>query len=515
MNFKEFKKGVDNMAEKLRREKDIIKRTVSGYLEATTKDYIKYLEGSPSYITYYQLDDIATKQDGSLENVHSLTGKNTPNKYKKIEDVVVYGVDAMDISNEISEKGLQSVITGEFILLPDSIKPYPGDFFVYDYDGLRDHMFRIENVQFDRASPKKYFRCAYAIYPENPDLILTNLVKDENGKDQTYVMDYDNIGGQDNAIVKKADAVVGENAKLLVDSLISKYTNLFYDEDMDSFVFKTEKIPFAIDDSKQIVNLWSPYLQKFMHDTKLMTGYKKEILTEFYINDIDERSNLFFTDLGYMKSIFRKVETQDKELIFENSFMGIIEYNLRETRNLQFFHTADDYRVAHIYNNNSFYPQAFHILEQKYHQKFESLPNSHKFVNESDIPEDIQNGDILYRISPTNEYIPIDVVKVFDDEHILPITFNFLMKTEKELEDYLEGLEDEEIDSIKEILNNYLNNSQFLFGLIKSYLLGNLTIDENLLKKLNNYYYDVSFKNYILMPIVIYILKRKISSVTE
>ena len=43
------------MADRIRRQRDIIKNRTSAYLDAATKDYTQYLEGSPTYLVYYQL----------------------------------------------------------------------------------------------------------------------------------------------------------------------------------------------------------------------------------------------------------------------------------------------------------------------------------------------------------------------------------------------------------------------------------------------------------------------------
>jgi hypothetical protein len=105
-------------------------------LQTTTNEYTKYLEGSPVFITYYSLNAPASTQDEGLEAVNDLIGKNSPKKYRKITDCVIYGVDTMDILSEINERGLVSNISGEFIIIPDTIRPYANDFFVFDYEGM-------------------------------------------------------------------------------------------------------------------------------------------------------------------------------------------------------------------------------------------------------------------------------------------------------------------------------------------------------------------------------------------
>jgi hypothetical protein len=357
------------MADIVRRQKDIITRTVDKYKQTTLKDYAKYFEGSPTYVTYYQLDSVATQQDTNLENVNNLIGANSPNKYKKIEDVVIYGVDALQISNEISEKGLQSLISGDFVLLPDSIRPYPGDFFVFDDSELQEHLFRINDVQFDKASPRKFFRCAFSLYQDNADLILGNIEGD-------YVLDYQSIAGETSAVLKKEDAALSENVKKLVDGIIDKYNTLFYDEDMDTFACR-----IASTESADLLSLWSPYLQKFVHDQKVLEKYSDSFMTEIYVNDINQSTNReIFSDLGYFNSIFRRMEIYSPAT-FDNSFMSRDQvYDLKSTRNLPFFFGTHVYNSLQLHAASSFYPNAFHLLFQNYDETFNSAASYLKFV---------------------------------------------------------------------------------------------------------------------------------------
>jgi len=219
------------MGEKLRREKVIVERSINSFLKATTEDYLKYFEGSPTYITYYQLNSLASKQDESLETVHSLIGTNTPNKYKKIDDAVCYGVDTLDISNELNERGLLSNISGELIFLPDTIKPYAGDFFTFDYDNLREHLFRVNDVQYDKATPNKYFKIQFSLFQDNSEAIFNNVEDD-------YQFIYENIGGELSSVVKKSSLISSEEGKEMVDSIIERYSKMFYSDDLDTFLFR-------------------------------------------------------------------------------------------------------------------------------------------------------------------------------------------------------------------------------------------------------------------------------------
>ena len=266
------------MADKLRRQKDVIKKALSSYLNATTSGkYLTYFEGSPTYITYYQLDSMASLEDIGLETVNSLVGKNTPNKYKRIFSVPVWGVDALDVSNELSERGLQATVNGELLFLPNSIRPYPGDFFVFEYEGLEDHLFRIQDVQYDKLTPEKFYRCQYALYQNNTDEIFDNVCED-------YECQYDSTNNTI-TITKSSDIAKQEESQNLVDGLIEKYDSRFYDEESDTFICRNKN------SGENGEYYWSPYLQHFLHETKALDPYNSEIMTEIYINDINKIDN--------------------------------------------------------------------------------------------------------------------------------------------------------------------------------------------------------------------------------
>lgn len=316
------------MADRLRRQKDIITRRTDAYIEATTKDYAKYFDGTPTFVTYYSIDKDLSTEDIGLEAVNSLTGSDTPLKYKKIIDVSIYGIDALDISNEITERGLQSNVSGEFVIRPDSgIIPVAGDFFSFNYSGMEEHLFKINDVQFDKITPNKYYRCSFSLYPFNIDTILNNVSNE-------YNVSYSDDG---TAILESSSAATVEATKKLIDSMIDKYKSMFYDEDMDMFTYY---------EPQRNISYWSPYLQHFLHETKCLTGYTQELLTEIYISDINEPDYpKIYREKLYRNSIFRNIEMQDPDVTFDQTFLALDNADLKFIRNLPFFNSPMKYQI--------------------------------------------------------------------------------------------------------------------------------------------------------------------------
>lgn len=316
------------MADRLRRQKDIITRSTDSYITATTEAYSEYFEGSPSYVTYFSIDRDYSTEDIGLEAVNSFTGADSPTKYKQIMDTRIYGIDALQVSNDITERGLQSTINGEFVMKPDSgITPVAGDFFVFNYEGMTEHLFKVTDVQFDKITPNKYYRCAFALYPFNIDDIYDNI-------SGSYTVSYSDDG---TAILTEEEAATSDSAKDLVDAMIDKYESMFYDEDSDTFAYL---------DPAGSTFYWSPYLQHFMHDTKCMSRYDQEILTEIYISDINEADfPKVYSEKMYRNSIFRNLTTQNSTVRFPQTFLAVDNTNLKLIRNLPFFNSRMEFKV--------------------------------------------------------------------------------------------------------------------------------------------------------------------------
>ena len=470
------------MADKTRREKEIINNNINTFLKTTTEDYIRYYEGSPTYITYFQADDLASTHDVGLESVNSLTGGDSPKRYKKIYDVKVYGVDTLDIADQLEAGGLMTGIIGEIVFLPDSVRPYAGDFFIFDTDGMESHLFKIADVQFDRVTPRKFFRCQFTLYRENAEKILNNVISE-------YEVNYDSQTGNSAGIIESTEAATNDSAIELTDKLIDKYNQLFYDEDMDTFLYT---------DYENGENYWSPYLQHFLHDTKILSKNKSEILTEIYIMDINEIDNRnVYSEKLYRKSIFHSVTEKRLEILNENIFMDIKTTDLREIRNLPFFMSDQVFKVISPIdtsrNDYMAYLNAVNVLFGNKFEKFADVDHYHK-VHKLDplhlarIEPFIKNGDIIYECSnhelePTQACIVVENKTNIGEFELFPLTLETLIK-------YPGLVEDSDL-------------IEFIYAFIN----GDLTASSELLDNLDSMYFEPSIKNYILLPIIIYILK--------
>ena len=485
-----------------RRLKDIIKRANENYVTSVKGDYAKLTEGQYCPITYYQINDFASTHDNTLENVHSELGQNSPLIYKKIYDVSLYGLSSQDVMNQYDERGLLSTVTGEGFFLPNTIIPVAGEFFQFDLDSLREHLFRVDDVQFSDAGPSKYYKITYSVYQENADEILRN-VKDE------YVMqDIEDGTSTGSSIVKRADADQSDELKDAIDSLITEYKNDYFDEETNSFVYRSGN------ENQDI--LWSGYLQHFLCKTNILELFNKRILTELYLQDINGFENKdIYNENIYRASIFNAVEKQ-KNIVGKNQeYMFISEKSLRK-RNLPYFFTPAPYKLLDIAGSDPMlYLNGFNFIVGNELEPFSKSDQYHRFVDGDELTEPfgdengdkktkldyINFGDLIYQYENSiDELMPVNSYYVAED-HKTPNNESDALLLPADLKEILESPE--------------VYTNDFAFNIVKKYINKTLTLDKNLVNQVKDYYMEFSLRSYILTPLMIYALKKLIIETKE
>lgn len=474
------------MASKLRREKDIITRVTDDYQTATTELYQKYLSGSPVYVTYYQFYAPGSTTDNSLEDVHSLTGSNSPNKYRVIEDFPMYGLEQLDIENNITERGLESLINSTLIVLPQTIIPTAHDFLAFQVNGMETELFQIVQVNFDRVHANRYYQIVIDLYKENVNEILENCIStryvydedDNNGTASGTGAEDGSIGG---SIIPVDQKEVKDGAEKLYDSMLEQFQKLYYDADLDQFVYR------GYGKNHKAISFWSPYLQKFLYETKVLSYYGEEIMTEFYVRDINsfDYGEDVFNDYCWDNCFYKAILTES-EFEERHSYIAISGLDLKDYKMLPFFCSAGVYKMVDFdLGPKSWWMNAFHIskdpLLDEPVEPFGDAISAGKIKDENFDASKYEYGDYVYdgNIPPESVYI----IRDLDDSKYAD----------------------------KIIFPNIVNSDDLFereFGRIFS---GTFKLDTETIKAFNTYHYRKSLKNFLMFPVILYAIKTKIS----
>lgn len=276
---------------RLLREQDIVQDNIKKYIERAASDYTRYLDTKPTFVTYYQRDVVGSTYDKGLENVEKYVGKDSPNKFKKIENLPIYGIDNLSLSMSREDRGMDISYEGDGIIIPNTISPYPEDFFTIEYIG-EIYLFKINNINKDGIKGKPFFKIEFSFF---------KILEDERDIDEQisdeYTLIFKNIGAEDRAIVKKEDYLNIDYLDKLYNKLYTHFVKYFFDRKLNVVSFESKGF-----------KLYNRHLNKFIMDNELLK-MNYEYMDSIYLVDVMQEDISFFE--LYKKSIYYALQQQD------------------------------------------------------------------------------------------------------------------------------------------------------------------------------------------------------------
>lgn len=211
-------------------EKEIINKNVESYIEKSTSEYSRFLEGTPSFVTYYGKSIIQSTVDEGLEDVNNYTGAPTAKKYKKILDLPIYGIDAITLELSKEEWGAETSFEGDGVILPDTIKPLPKDYFSISYIG-KVYLFRINSVINDKLNGKSFYKIEFS---------FNKIMKREEDVEFTITNEYNtifnNIGTEEKCVIERSEKLKLDYLNKLHEKLIDIYSEYFLDKKFNLYL---------------------------------------------------------------------------------------------------------------------------------------------------------------------------------------------------------------------------------------------------------------------------------------
>lgn len=252
--------------------------------------YYKYSEYMGTTVTYYSQHHTLSSLDEGNNKAYADRGKDSPIKFKRILDMMVYGIDRIEIQMNLSEMGVSSDdITGQIHFLP-GFEPIPNDYFTIDYLG-DNFIFKILSVNKDTIDDNTELYTAEYKFDKSSDPSDTFNVVEQ------YRMIVDNAGTEFKSIILESDYDLISVIEQYILTLQTYYSEIFFNKRVESFIFNLNGY-----------HLYDPYLTEFIIKNKLMEGS-----THFmYIQQQIKLEPLF--PLNYDKTIFNKIEKISKDI---------------------------------------------------------------------------------------------------------------------------------------------------------------------------------------------------------
>lgn len=251
--------------------------------------YYMFSDKKGSVTQYYNINNTKTTLDEATNANYSELGPNSPIRYNKIKDAVLYGISRMDVNLDITDVGLESSdISGEAYILPNTWKPYPGDFFTLDQLG-KPYLFRVTDCtpnMLDTGSSMYKINYVYA-YP--------NLHGIEDQVVEEYVMTISNNGTNFNALIKSTVYDTASKLQYYAKKLKDYYYMIFYDQKVQTFIFN----------HRCCMKVYDPYMIEFIIRNNILGGTDEYV----YVSQQMYLPSTFGVD--YDKTIFSCIEECD------------------------------------------------------------------------------------------------------------------------------------------------------------------------------------------------------------
>ena len=389
--------------------------------------YYLFTDKKGSLCTYYNINTTMSTLDESTRGNYGEISPHDPVRFNKINKFMLYGISKIDPSLELNEMGLEgSDITGEAIVLPRTIIPYPGDRF-YLQQLEKPYLFRVTSVNPNTLDTGvTLYRIAYTletsdgiknIEPQVVRVFTFNINTGGMGSDFGTNMTTSIIDDDVYNSIKDLESIT----TLLKDYYIS----LFYDSKVQTFTYpynqltkewynnngeskpehivnlqNTTEVPFSF-------RVYDPYMIEFIMRNNILNGSS----TYIHISQVMYLPSTFALD--YDRTIFSSIENND--------------INKHEGRNVGNLILCDQ-RLSILYA----YPQDY------YYMKYHDLNVKFFFVSIFDDPGFINN---IKNSKYTNHIFKDLIIKYFNNIDI----------------------NNDDIEKIRHL--DYMNNKEFFYGI--------------------------------------------------
>ena len=255
----------------------------------------RFLDSTQTYTTYYHINVDETTADSGFSDVHNIIGFKSPIRYNKINGFPLYGIDQIALDLQDTDVGLDTTYESTGIILPNTIKPVPNDFFIIDI--LQEpFIFRITDVDYDTVMPDNFYRISFAL-EYNDEVKLEELNKQVM---EEFVCKIENIGTENNFIISSEAYAKQQDVLVMYHKITDFYKTLFYNERYNSFIAQLPDYSYFYDP------LQADFINKFS-----LFNEKRNLETLILADQYPDNKRNY----KYHKSIYKYIELKDKRLL--------------------------------------------------------------------------------------------------------------------------------------------------------------------------------------------------------
>lgn len=295
--------------------------------------FYTFTDKAPTTCTYYNINTSKSTLDESTNLAYSYTDGDSPLRYNRINDVVLFGIDRIQVQLESGEYGIEAdSIEGDAYLPPNAFKPYPQDYFYINHIN-EEYLFKVTNVSLDTLpTGSNIYKISYKLSSHDADKTDIDRLTVES-----YTMDTTNIGTNLSMVIRDDDYSYIKRLENIITDFITYYRALFYSNKVQTFIF-------SYDDH----NFYDSYLIEFIKRHDLMNTSELPFLQ--IAHQLATRATFA---LDYSRSFFHSLERKDHGTICNPPCYGML---VEDKTSLLYYNIEDYYYIFHEYRMGDYYP---------------------------------------------------------------------------------------------------------------------------------------------------------------
>ena len=289
------------MAQILNVEKpQYINQIIDIYSKNKVGQYSKFLDKAPIFVTYYHINEALSREDVGTGNIESELGERSPIRFNKILNFPIYNLPELKPDISYDETGFDIELDcNDLVILPNTIKPRAGDYFIVSFPGIKEYLFRVNNFRYNTIQSNDYYMIDADVKDIGTNLESRRMV---GQVEETYLTVFENIGTQDKCFVKSTDVDYLNSLSDLYYKLRDFYKNAFYVRDLNCFTYQTGKWS----ETGRPIYRYDMYLESFINKSHIFYDENSEESLMLTPVDVVDGSFHFTFDLTLYNAILEK-----------------------------------------------------------------------------------------------------------------------------------------------------------------------------------------------------------------
>lgn len=236
-----------------------IESTIDIYSKNKIGQYSKFLNSTPTFVTYYHRNMVRSRQDVGTGGIESELGPRSPIRFNKILNFPIYNIPQLNPQNVYDETGYDIELDiNDAVILPNTIKPCEGDYFIVKLPGTKEYLFRVNNFDYNTIQSNDFYKISADVKDIGTGLEAKRMT---NQVVETFLTVFDNIGTEDRCFLRQTDVDYINSLADLYHKLRDYYTNAFYVKNLNSFTFQTGRFS----ETARPIWRYDAYLEKFIN----------------------------------------------------------------------------------------------------------------------------------------------------------------------------------------------------------------------------------------------------------